>query len=349
MELNPLAKPCCTTRDGAELPRELLTLLTTLKIPNALLFIGNQGLGKIQTAHLFARCLNCQAEKTDKKSACNQCRSCRKMLVAVHPDIICVDSIKETIKIAQIREIYGQIKAKPHEAKFRMVLIQGADTMNKEASNALLKILEEPPERTFFVLTAEGTDTLLPTILSRCRQVKFLPMNQNRMEQILIIDHRVDRTMAKIAASLARGSLEKALKFAGAEDVSKNDDLINLPKTREWIITATSYLISGNESGTLALALAERLSKTSETLNETLTILESLLRDIVVFNHNPRIIINLDFQTLIGRTAPCISTRQALGWIDELARVRKKIKANAGVRLTLEAFLFTLMPAGQYT
>lgn len=343
------AKARRTTRDGENLPRELSTLLTTLKIPNALLFIGNQGLGKIQTAHFFARSLNCQGEKPDNTLACNKCRSCKKIVAAVHPDIICVDSVKERIKIAQIREIYDQIKAKPHEAKFRMVLIQGADTMNQEASNALLKILEEPPERTFFVLTAEGTDTLLPTILSRCRQVKFLPMAQSRMEQILINDHRVDKTMAKIAASLARGSLEKALKFAGVADVTKCDDLINWPKTREWIITATFSLISGNDPGTLALALAERLSKTSETLDESLTILESFLRDLIVFNHNPGRIINLDFQPLISNTAPGVSTRQVLDWIEGVGRVQKKIKANAGIRLTLEAFLFTLMPAEQYT
>jgi DNA polymerase-3 subunit delta' len=169
------------------------------------------------------------------------------------------------------------------------------------------------------------------------------------MEKILINDHRVDKTMAKIAASLARGSLEKAMGFAGVAEVAKCDNLINWPKTREWIITATFSLISGNDPGTAALALAERLSKTPETLDETLTILESFLRDMVVFNLNPGSVINLDFHTLISKTAPGVSTQQGLGWIDELGRVRKKIKANAGIRLTLEAFLFTLMPAGQYT
>jgi DNA polymerase-3 subunit delta' len=362
VESNSLKKACSIIGGRVELPRELFALLTTLKIPNALLFVGNKGLEKIKVAHLFARSLNCKAEKTDTRLACNGCRSCKKMLAGAHPDIISVASEKDRIKIAQIREIYGQIKAKPHEAKFRMVLIQGADTMNQEASNALLKILEEPPERTFFVLTAERTDTLLPTILSRCRQVNFLPMDQSRMEEILINEHRVDKNMAKIAASLARGSLKKALKFADVQeyggltdtvdgtDATKGtdgttlDDLINLPKMRGWIITAIASLINGNNPETVALALAERLSKTAQTLGETLSILESFLRDIAVFKHNPGKIINSDFQTLIAKTAPGVSSKQALDWIEELSRAEKKIKANAGIRLTLEAFLFRLLP-----
>ena len=166
---------CSSVKGGVDLPQDLVALLATLKIPNALLFVGNPDLGKVEAALAFARALNCQQEKKGGHLACDRCRSCKKILSSMHPDIICVAPVKEKIKISQIRQIYGQIKAKPHEAKFRMVLIQGAESMNPEASNALLKILEEPPERTFFILTADRIDGLLPTILSRCRQVTFSP------------------------------------------------------------------------------------------------------------------------------------------------------------------------------
>lgn len=336
---------CCSIKGGIDLPQDLVVLLSTLEIPNALLFVGNPDLGKVKTALAFARALNCQGEARSRALPCDQCRSCKKILSSMHPDIIRVAPVKEKIKISQIRQIYGQIKAKPHEAKFRMVLIQGAESMNPEASNALLKILEEPPERTFFILTAERTDGLLPTILSRCRQVTFSPMDQGRIEQLLVRDHGLDPTTAGIAASWSQGSLQKALKFTG---IVESNDTTDWPKRRRWVITAISALISGaNPNPGEALLLAEKINQDPELLGGTLAILESFFRDMVVFKYNTEKIINSDFQTLLTETDPGISTQTVLSWITELHHAEKKIKANAGIRLTLEAFLFKLIPARQ--
>ncbi len=334
---------CRSIEARVNLPQDLAALLATLKIPNALLFVGNPGLGKVETALFFARALNCHREKKDDRLCCDQCRSCKKMLSSQHPDIICVAPVKEKIKISQIREIYGRIKAKPHEAAFRMVLIQGAEAMNLEASNALLKILEEPPERTFFVLTAESTDGLLPTILSRCRQVGFSPMDQGRIEQILINDHGMEASMAAIAASWSQGSLQKALEFTGVVDSCDSTDW---PSRRRWLITSVSSLISGAPPGA-ALLLAEKINQNPELLDGTLAILESFFRDMVVFKYTPGKIVNSDFQPFLTRSDPEISAQRALSWITELHHAEKKIKANAGIRLTLEAFLFKLIPARQ--
>ncbi|ACN15773.1 HolB [Desulforapulum autotrophicum HRM2] len=343
MQFHDQPDTCLSIKGGVNLPQDLVALLATLKIPNALLFVGNPDLGKVETALAFARALNCQGEKRNDGLACDQCRSCKKILSSMHPDIICVAPVKERIKISQIREIYGQIKAKPHEAKFRMVLIQGAEAMNPEASNALLKILEEPPERTFFILTTERTDGLLPTILSRCRQVTFSPMDQGKIEQILVRDHGIDTTTAGIAASWSQGSLQKALKFTG---IVKSDDTTDWPERRRWMITAISTLIRGANPG-VALLLAEKINQNPELLGGTLAILESFFRDMVVFKYNTEKIINSDFQTLLTETDSGISTQRVLSWITELHHVEKKIKANAGIRLTLEAFLFKLIPARQ--
>jgi DNA polymerase-3 subunit delta' len=343
MSFHDQADACQCNKGGGELPRELAALLATLKIPNALLFVGNPDLGKAEAALAFARALNCQQAGKGNGLACGRCRSCKKMLSSMHPDIICVAPVKAKIKISQIREIYGRIKAKPHEAAFRMVLIQGAETMNPEASNALLKILEEPPERTFFILTAERTDGLLPTILSRCRQVTFSPMDQGRIQRILVSDHGLDSTLAGVAASWSQGSLQKALRFAGIVD---SDDGTDWPGRRRWLITAISALISGTSPGS-ALLLAERINQDPDLIGGTLAIIESFFRDMIVFKYNTEKIVNSDFHALIGQTAPGISAQRALSWVTELHLAEKKIKANAGIRLTLEAFLFKLIPARQ--
>ncbi|MBI9088755.1 MAG: DNA polymerase III subunit delta' [Desulfobacterium sp.] len=333
------------------LPKALTTILETRKIPNALLLLGNPGIGKQDAALQFARTANCQGEGPSKILACNRCKSCKKMIAGMHPDIIRVAPVKGSIRIAQIRELYGAITVKPHEAQFRMILIQDADTMNPEGSNALLKILEEPPERTFFVLTAATTDTLLQTILSRCRQVRFKPASLESIRKTLVDAHHIDPAMARVAASWSDGSLNKALRLLNLSADSNGTDWI---KRRLWLITETAALIKGgNQSDrTALLLLAEKIGREPELLKDSLAIIRTFFRDIAVFGHNPDTIVNIDFSPLLQDIVRIEPVQQALAqnaleWLTELHRVEKKIKANAGVRLTLEAFFLKLIPARQ--
>lgn len=333
---------------ASDLPKALTGILETRKIPNALLFIGNPGIGKRDAALQFARAANCLGERPSRAHACNSCKSCRKMAAGMHPDIIRVEPVKGSIRIALIRELYGAITVKPHEAEFRMVLIEDADTMNPEASNALLKILEEPPERTFFVLTAKTTDTLLQTILSRCRQVRFKPASLGSIQQTLVDAHGTDPVMARVAASWSEGSLDKALRLLNLSDESDGTDWI---KRRQWLIIETGALIKGGKGGdrTTLLLLAEKIGRDPDLLTDSLAVIRTFFRDIAVFGYNPGTIVNSDFSALIQEiihNQPALA-QKALEWIKELHNVEKKIKANAGVRLTLEAFFFKLTPARQ--
>jgi len=332
--------------DWTDLPRDLMTILKTRKFPNALLFIGKKGMGKKEAALKFTRAANCQKEKGCPSLPCNRCNSCRKMLANMHPDIIRVFPVKERIKISQIRELYDFIKVKPHEAKMRMVLIEEADTMNKEASNALLKILEEPPKSTFFVLTAEKIDTLLPTILSRCRQLIFKPLSREKIKQTLINTHGIDKGLAEVTSSWCDGSLKKAL---GLLNLSNDSDGTDWLKRRHWLLNLLGSLIKGGKEniGRTLLLLGERLSQEPELLQETLALLYTFFRDIAVFRYNPGAVVNMDYSTLLQDLAHYLQPESALAWIKELHDVEKKIAANAGVRLTLEAFFFKLIPAGQ--
>ncbi|MCP4722681.1 MAG: DNA polymerase III subunit delta', partial [Desulfobacteraceae bacterium] len=152
---------------------ELNFIIQADRIPNALLFSGEKSTGKKERAFEFAKAANCR----DTTRPCNNCLSCKKINAGMHPDIIQVSLAekKKMISISQIREIGLLISSKPNEAHKRMVLILDADKMNVQAQNALLKVLEEPPENTFFILTATQLAPLLPTILSRCRQIRFFP------------------------------------------------------------------------------------------------------------------------------------------------------------------------------
>ncbi len=153
---------------------ELTHIIQTKRIPNALLFNGNDNTGRKEAAFLFAKGINCLNKV---KPFCNNCRSCRKINEHSHPDIFCIKlpKDKKIISISRIRKIGSAISAKPNEAEFRMILIQNAELMNIQAQNALLKMLEEPPEKTFFILITDKVSLLTPTIISRCRKIRFKP------------------------------------------------------------------------------------------------------------------------------------------------------------------------------
>ncbi|MBW2248732.1 MAG: hypothetical protein JRF62_16445, partial [Deltaproteobacteria bacterium] len=160
---------------GQEQPIRLLTtLLQNGTIPHALLFIGIEGVGKRTAAMALAMACNCKAIKPEHFSErmkirsdgnipsdqiktispCGRCNSCRKIESGNHPDIIVLNPSGPFIRIGQIRELCGTLAMKPYEARLRVVIISDAQTMNLSAGNALLKLLEEPPDRTILILTA---------------------------------------------------------------------------------------------------------------------------------------------------------------------------------------------------
>jgi len=118
------------------------------------------------------------------------------------------------IKIAQIRSLLGTLAMRSYEAKRRVVIISDAQTMSPEASNALLKALEEPPDQTIIVLIApQGTD-LLPTIVSRCQHIRFNPIRREDLERLLVEKHGMEPMQARVPSMMANGSLSQALKLS---------------------------------------------------------------------------------------------------------------------------------------
>ena len=156
----------------------LRALLEQSSVAHALLFTGIDGVGKQKTARMFAMAVNCELYRGDTTSQisvdsvpCGQCVSCRKITSGNHPDVLHIQPQGNLIRIDQIRALGRTLAMKPYEARYRVVMISDGHRMNPESANALLKMLEEPPEQTLLVLTASETADLLPTVVSRCQLV----------------------------------------------------------------------------------------------------------------------------------------------------------------------------------
>jgi DNA polymerase-3 subunit delta' len=190
----------------------LRRLLKNGAVPHAFLFSGTAGAGKLDAARQFAKALNCLSPKD--YDSCGACGSCRKLEEGLHPDVVQIRSEGVFIKLEQIRELIKRFRFRPFEGKFRVVIIEDAHRLNEAAANALLKMLEEPPEANVFILLAPESQLLLPTIVSRCSQIRFQPLDDEIVAQWLVREGGLSQDRAAAVARLAAGSTDKARWFS---------------------------------------------------------------------------------------------------------------------------------------
>ena len=318
--------------------RILTTFLQNGTIPHALLFTGVEGVGKESTATTFAMACNCAGEissTTRQKSniPCGICKPCRKIEAGNHPDIIRVKPSGPFIKIDQIRSLCHTLAMKPYEAKRRVVIISDAQAMNPAAGNALLKMLEEPPVRTILILVATHTSDLLPTVVSRCQQLRFKPISSQYLESELVQKYGLDPKNAMIIATMAGGSLSRALRMHRTNWINR----------RNWLIQEMDALSAGSVNR--LLAFGGQLSKNKDILQDSLEVMKSWLRDLVVGQLNPERVINQDLALDIQQASQKLSIARLLDKIDTIQATQNAIHAGTNLRLALEAMVLKLAKA----
>jgi DNA polymerase-3 subunit delta' len=262
--------------------------------------------------------------------ACGVCKSCRKIAAGHHPDIIRIQPIGPIIKIDQIRALLKTLAMKPYEATIRVAILSDAQAMNAAASNALLKILEEPPSRSMLVLTANQKSDLLPTIVSRCQHVGFNPIPKERIASWLKKKHGLEQQAADILAAMANGS------FSRAQMMVKEDWL----QRRKWVIEEMARL-SLQPIASL-LALAEKLSKEKEALAQSLEIINVWFRDLIINQYDAGKIINRDVAEKIENASQKNNLPDLLSKVDAVQKTQNRIAANTNLRLTMESLLIFL-------
>lgn len=319
---------------------ELTQLLKTQKLPNALLFYGKEHTRKKEAALFLAKGANCL--DLQAITPCHQCRSCIKIDQVLHPDIhqVAPAEGKKTISINQIREMAMSVAVKPNEARTRILIISEADLMNTQAQNALLKLLEEPPETTVFVLTAQKESRLLPTILSRCRKIRFQPMTINMLHDHLVNGYDVDPQQALIISQVASGDYQKALTFLNLNPETKETDWI---KRRHWIMNDLADLIrSSRYNMSKALAMSQKISALPKLVEDTVLVMKLFFRDLSVFKWTPEKIVNLDFSIVYDDINQQMHPPFFQNCLQEIYETEKRLLSNASLRLTMDRFFLKL-------
>jgi DNA polymerase-3 subunit delta' len=307
--------------------------------------------GKQATAVALSMAFNCQKELTGLKAedpvkqekdsrsvksdftaleSCGVCKTCRKIGSGNHADIIRIQPSGAFIKIAQIRELLDTLAMKPYEAKIRVVVISDAQAMNAAASNALLKILEEPPDRTVLVLIATQKSDLLPTIVSRCQHIGFNPITKNSLAVLLREAHGIAPETAESIAAMANGNLSRAQAMVRQ----------NWLERREWLLEEINALSLQKMSR--LFALAQKLSGEKEMFSETLEVMKIWFRDLAIGQYDTNKIINQDIAEKVKIASEKDSTESLLSKFDAVQQAQNRITANSNLRLTMENLLIQL-------
>jgi len=215
-------------------------------ISHAYLFSGPRGSGKTTLGRILAKAANCQNRKNGQFEPCNNCSSCLEIMEGRAMDLIEIDAASHR-GIDEIRELRDGIKFVPTKSKYKVFVIDECHQLTKEAANALLKTLEEPPSHAIFVLATTEIHKMIPTIISRCQRFDFrkltLPEIIKRLEIIIEKEKaKIEKTTLELIALNSSGSirdaeslLDQTLTFAGtlnrelkAEDVKSLLGLVEI-------------------------------------------------------------------------------------------------------------------------
>ena len=173
--------------------------------PHAALVLGEEGTGKRTLLNACAQSLFCEA----KDKPCGACAPCRRFAARSHPDVHRIER-KKSVGVDEVRDLTAALQIAPYEGGYKTAIIEDAGAMTPQAQNCLLKTLEEPPEKTVFLLAAASESKLLSTILSRCMIVRLSPFSEQKVCDILRAQGAPAERAAQLAA-LSGGSVGKAL------------------------------------------------------------------------------------------------------------------------------------------
>lgn len=213
------------------------------KLSHSLLFLGSKGTAKEIVALNFAKFLNCHY-----KNICGKCISCLSFEKGHHPDFLKILPVGEAIRISQIKETIPFLFKAPFFKRYKILFIKDAEKMTFDAASFLLKILEEPPQNSFLILTSLNEHFLPQTIVSRVQIIRFPPLSKRKIKEILKEEGFSPDKIEEIL-EFSEGKIERAITFL------KNPSL--LEKEKEFL-----------EKISFPLSLSEKISLLEEFMKK---------------------------------------------------------------------------------
>lgn len=345
---------------------------------HAYLFTGPTSVGKTLTAKIFAASLLCS------HGGCGECNTCRKVMEGKHPDITFIKPAGKNIPVETIREMRLDSFRKPVESDRKIYIVKNTDRMWEEGASTLLKVLEEPDGNVTFILVTANPGAVLPTIRSRCREVRFSRIPTEEMKRYLRSRKEVQEDKLELIVSLSGGIIERAVGYLEEPwRLERRDSVINMARElrradlnrtlqfaqdlREDILLPLKRIEEGFDSRklelddgsldagtlrTLARSLdedrkREKIKNEIKGAREVLSMLGWWFRDILVFKEGAdrSLLINSDMEVEVAEEAESLPVDCIMDCIDLILESIKAVERNVPLQLNIESTLFGIQVA----
>lgn len=308
-------------------------------VAHAYLISGLDQLGKQTLTKTFAQALLCTSRPS---RPCQKCRACHLVQNNRHPDFLTLDlewqsqqlankSQTKSVSVDAVRYMNNELIRRPHEGKWKILMVPHVENLTTAAANAFLKTLEEPPSFVVIVLTTRDSELVLPTIRSRCQPIHLFPLAIAKIQEHLITKFRLEEPKATLIAKLSNGRIGWAIQ------ATQDDYLLT---QRADILSLLQQALKTNRAE--RLLMAHPLSKRNDP--EVLRLWAGWWRDILLLQNNEaELIVNFDQRPILEQVAQQYQPPQIRTFLRELQRLLRLLhETNVNPRLLWEVLLLKL-------
>lgn len=312
--------------------KTFMTSLRNEKLSHAYLISGNPGTPLLESAKFLAKSILCD---DPSPLACNSCITCCRIDMDNYPDFIVIDGSKSSIKKDMIQDIESMFDKEALEAKgIKIYILHLVENMTEEATNSLLKFLEEPLPNIYAFLTTNNENGILPTVISRCQGFKLKSLNRNKViEDAFNLGVNLDD-----AELLSYFYNEPSLIIDLANDQDKYDDYV---KAKEALLTFLEALLQDKRRAVyISQSKVSSLLKNKESLRFYIDMLTQILEDVVSYKHGKQIILT-SFSELIDSL--CQKLKNIEDDLVEIMKLRNMVNLNLNISLLLDHIVYILV------
>ena len=302
------------------------------KISHAYILTGEAGMGRKSIANAFAMTLLCEKGGSEP---CMSCHSCKQVMSGNHPDLIYVTHEKPgSIGVDDVREqINDTIMIRPYSSYYKIYIVDEAEKMTVQAQNALLKTIEEPPSYAVIILITTNQEAFLPTILSRCVQMKLKPLKDFTIKSYLTQNLHIPEKDADICAAFARGNLGKAIHLSSSDEFRE-------------LFQKVMVLVKnvGTMDISMLLDCIREMKEQNFDISEVLDLMQLWYRDVLMFKvtKDMNLMIFKDEYKMINETGEKVDYAGLEAILAAIDTARTRLNANVNMELAMELLLLTM-------
>lgn len=327
-------------------------------LSHAYLFSGPRGSGKTTIARLLAKAVNCRNRKENQFEPCNSCSSCKEIMEGNSLDIIEIDAASNR-GIDEMRELREGIKFSPIKERYKVFIIDEAHQLTKEAFNALLKTLEEPPSHAIFVLATTEIHKMIPTIISRCQKFDFRKLRLNelikRLKDLSLKENvKIDKSALELIAVNSKGALRDAESILGqvlafSEKEIKSEDIKELLGIADIAMAAKFINLIIKKETKETFIYLEKVTEKGYDIQEFLRTVIKYLRQSLIMKINSDIInpviagLTKEEQLLIKKETESFSKEDIKKSLESFLEAENKMRYSSIEQLPLELAIIDII------